>query len=91
MWTFENFSIVSYKQEMRKRPLHAEKPQMEINSFEKLNHEILIHTWSEIAFKDTVDNRARSKVLLHGKLLAVAFTLLTYWKQFSLGGICKNE
>ena len=31
------------------------------------------------------------KVLMQGKLIVVAFTLRTYWNQFSLGGICKQE
>ena len=31
------------------------------------------------------------KVLMQGKLIAVAYTLCTYWNQFSLGGICKQE
>ena len=32
-----------------------------------------------------------SKVIMQGKLIAVAFTLRTYWNRFSLGGICKQE
>ena len=28
---------------------------------------------------------------MQGKLIAVAYTLCTYWNQFSLGGICKQE
>ena len=32
-----------------------------------------------------------SKVLMQGKLIAVAYALLTYWNQFSLSGICKQE
>ena len=32
-----------------------------------------------------------TKVLMQGKLIVVAYTLRTYWKQFSLGGICKQE
>ena len=28
---------------------------------------------------------------MQGKLIAVAYTLRTYWNQFSLGGICKQE
>ena len=35
--------------------------------------------------------QGRSKVLMQGKLIAVAYTLRTYWNQFSLGGICKQE
>ena len=31
------------------------------------------------------------KVIMQGKLIAVAYTLRTYWNQFSLGGICKQE
>ena len=31
------------------------------------------------------------KVFKQGKLIAVANTLRTYWNQFSLGGICKQE
>ena len=31
------------------------------------------------------------KVLMQGKLIAVAYTLRTYWNQFSLGGISKQE
>ena len=31
------------------------------------------------------------KVLMQGKLIAVAYTLRTYWNQFSLSGICKQE
>ena len=49
---------------MRKRPLHAEKPQMEINSFEKQNHGVTIYTLLDNAFKDTVVNRTLSSV--HG-------------------------
>ena len=32
-----------------------------------------------------------SKVIMQGKLIAVAYTLRTYWNQFSVGGICKQE
>ena len=31
------------------------------------------------------------KVIMQGKLIAVAYTLRTYWNQFSLGGIWKQE
>ena len=31
------------------------------------------------------------KVLMQGKLIAVAYTLRTYWNQFSLGGICNQK
>ena len=31
------------------------------------------------------------KVLMQGKLIAVSYTLRTYWNQFSLGGFCKQE
>ena len=31
------------------------------------------------------------KKVMQGKLIAVAYTLRTYWNQFSLGGICKQE
>ena len=31
------------------------------------------------------------KGVMQGKLIAVAYTLRTYWNQFSLGGICKQE
>ena len=31
------------------------------------------------------------KVLMQGKLIAVVYTLRTYWNQFSLGGICEQE
>ena len=30
-------------------------------------------------------------VIMQGKLIAVAYNLRTYWNQFSLGGICKQE
>ena len=33
----------------------------------------------------------RPEVLMQGKLIAIAYTLRTYWNQFSLGGICKQE
>ena len=33
----------------------------------------------------------KCKVLMQGKLIPVAYTLRTYWNQFSLGGICKQE
>jgi len=33
----------------------------------------------------------KSKVVMQGKLIAVAYTLRTYWNQFSLGGICKQD
>jgi len=36
-------------------------------------------------------NSIRSKVIIQGKLFAVTYTLHTYWNQFSLGGICKQE
>ena len=32
-----------------------------------------------------------SKVIMQGKLIAIAYTMRTYWNQFSLGGICKQE
>ena len=31
------------------------------------------------------------KNVMQGKLIAVAYTLRTYWNQFSLGGIRKQE
>ena len=31
------------------------------------------------------------KNVMQGKLIAVAYTLRTYWNQFTLGGICKQE
>ena len=34
---------------------------------------------------------AEPKVIMKGKLIEVAYTLRTYWNQFSLGGICKQE
>ena len=33
----------------------------------------------------------RIKDVMQGKLIAVVYTLRTYWNQFSLGGICKQE
>ena len=32
-----------------------------------------------------------TKNVMQGKLIAVVYTLRTYWNQFSLGGICKEE
>ena len=32
-----------------------------------------------------------TKVIMQWNLIAVAYTLRTYWKQFSLGGICKQK
>ena len=32
-----------------------------------------------------------SKGVMQGKLIAVVYILRTYWNQFSLGGICKQE
>ena len=32
-----------------------------------------------------------TKVLMQGKLIAVVYTLRTYWNQFSLGGISKED
>ena len=34
---------------------------------------------------------SRFKVMMQGKVITVAYTLRTYWNQFSLGGICKQE
>ena len=28
---------------------------------------------------------------MQGKLIAIVYTLRTYWNQFSLGGTCKQE
>ena len=39
----DNLSSLMYKQEIRKS-LHAEKPQIKINSFQKQNHGVIIHT-----------------------------------------------
>ena len=36
-------------------------------------------------------NILQLKNVMQGKLIAVAYTLRTYWNQFSLGGICKQE
>ena len=33
----------------------------------------------------------RAKGIMQGKSIAVVYTLCTYWNQFSLGGICKQE
>ena len=32
-----------------------------------------------------------NKNVMQGKLIRVAYTLRTYWNQFSQGGICKQE
>ena len=32
-----------------------------------------------------------TKGVMQGKLIAIGCTLRTYWNQFSLGGICKQE
>ena len=47
-----------------------------------INHEI-------IQFRS--NNNMWNKVLMQGKLIVVAYTLRTYWNQFSLGGIFKQE
>ena len=31
------------------------------------------------------------KNVMQGKLIAIVYTLRTYWNQFSLSGICKQE
>ena len=36
-------------------------------------------------------NLRQGKVIIQGKLIADVYTLRTYWNQFSLGGICKQE
>jgi len=36
-------------------------------------------------------NILQLKNVIQGKLIAVAYTLRTYWNQFSLGGICKQD
>ena len=41
--------------------------------------------------EETFYKQAESKDLMQGKLIAVVYTLRTYWNQFSLGGICKQE
>ena len=33
----------------------------------------------------------KTKVIMQGKLVSVAYTLRTFQNQFSLGGICKQE
>ena len=33
----------------------------------------------------------RVKVIMQGKLIAVAYSLRRYGNQFSLGGVCKQE
>ena len=33
----------------------------------------------------------QDKNVIQGKLIAVAYTLRTYWNQFFLGGICKQR
>ena len=43
-----------------------------------------IWTWTNNLWTPTQGYNAR-------KVIAVAYTLRTYWKQFSLGGICKQE
>jgi len=41
--------------------------------------------------KHELHNFDQIKVLMQGKLISVAYTLRTYWNQFFLGGICKQE
>ena len=53
----ENFSISSYKQEMRKSVLQRNR-KTKINCLKKLKHAYQIHTWSDIAFNGTVVNQA---------------------------------
>ena len=42
---------------------------------------------------ETIDilNFDYSKRVMQGKIIAVVYTLRTYWNQFSVGGICKQE
>jgi len=47
-------------------------------------------TISNICGPWTISNMVVPKVIMQGKLIAVAYTLRIYWK-FSLGGICKQE
>ena len=61
MFNSDNFSISSYKLEMRK--------QMKIKSLKKQKHWYLIYTWADKAFKDTVVNWALPS--LHGGSLTV--------------------
>ena len=42
-------------------------------------------------FLNNPQNITAIKVLMEGKLIAVAYTLRTYWNQFSLDGIRKHE
>ena len=44
-----------------------------------------------IWFLNNLFNERKKQVLMQEKLIAVVYTLRTYWKQFSLGGICKQE
>ena len=48
--------------------------------------------WVRIAVETVVaDLLGIGKGVMHGKLIAVVYTPRTYWNQFSLGGICKQE
>ena len=44
-----------------------------------------------ITFLYNLRQTGQGKVVMQGKLIAIAYTLRTYGNQFSLGGICKQQ
>ena len=61
--------------------------------------DLWITGWSEsykwrnerVGMNDSIKFSGVRKVVMQGKLIAVVYTLRTYWNQFSLGKICKQE
>ena len=48
-------------------------------------------TWYRLWRRGETFYSTRPKGVMQGKSIAVVYTLCTYWNQFSLGGICKQE
>ena len=44
-----------------------------------------------LSTKVSVPLSTKLKDVMQGELISVAYIMRTYWNQFSLGGICKQE
>ena len=71
--------IINIRTPLRPSPVPLQYPPL--YSFYTIHHVSIIYIPKVVSIK----------VLMQGKLIAVAYTLRTYWNQFSLGGICKQE
>ena len=95
-WDQENlkidFSKIIFTNEVKTRPQTLADLNPKEILLAILKHKIyknVRHFWSKETLLKVIQEAP--KVIRQGKLIAVAYSLRTYWNQFSLGGVCKQE